>query len=107
MSLRPFEAKPRSERLLLRLDWLGRRPRPRLHRTQEEIGHMIAEPDDWRVVVPARRRRVATRALPAWRPVDGTRRARSLGLGGTGGCALTHRSVTARSAVGGSRGCGV
>jgi hypothetical protein len=104
VSLRPFKAKPRSEPSLFRFDGLGRRPGPRLHRAQEKIRHMIAEPDDGRVVVPARLRRVA--ALPAWRPVDGIRRVRSLGLGRTCGRALTHRSVTARSAVGGSRGCG-
>ena len=67
---------------------------------------MIAEPDDRRVVVPARLRRVAGRALPAWRPVDGIRGARSLAIGRTGGRALAQRAVTARSAVGGSRGCG-
>ena len=67
---------------------------------------MIAEPDDRRVVVPARRRRGAARALPAWGLFDGSRGARSLTIGRTGGRALTRRAVTARGAVGGSRGRG-
>jgi hypothetical protein len=51
--------------LLFRFDGLRRHTGPRLHRAQEEIGHMIAEADNGRVVVPVRLRGVAARAIPS------------------------------------------
>ena len=40
--------------LILCLDWLARQSGARLHRAQEEVGHVIAEPDHRRVDLSAR-----------------------------------------------------
>ena len=100
----PDPARPVSS--FFRFDRLGRRPGARLHRAQEEIGHVIAEPDHWRVVIPPRLRRVAPRTLLAGRPVGQIVRASRLAVGRTGGGALARRAVTPRRGVGEFGGCG-
>ena len=66
---------------------------------------MVAKPDDRRVVVPARLRRVAPRTILARRRVSETGRARSLAIGRGAGRAAARRAVRGLRGVGEVDGC--